>query len=296
MRLRLYCHLNYYNAQCSQYCVADDGPKQHYTCDPVTGNKSCRPGKIHIRSRRHHVSFHQLHVKSRPPYAWHRRWRYRCFLPPVACQIAPSICLAQAMAIPLFPSTSCMSNRALHMPGTGDGDTVVSFHQLHVKSRPPYAWHSRWRYRCFLPPVACQIAPSICLAQAMAIPLFPSTSCMSNRALHMPGTADGDTVVSFHQLHVKSRPPYAWHSRWRYRCFLPPVACQIAPSICLAQPMAIPLADVRSWVEQTVPVMGQTSKCCLVGLMPQSQYPYLRMFTLDRPICVHNRSSVLVCG
>ena len=33
----------------------------------------------------------------------------------------------------------------------------------------------------------------------------------------------------------------------------------------------MPLAVVRSWVEQTVFIMGQTSRCCMVCLMPQSQ-------------------------
>ena len=40
--------------------------------------------------------------------------------------------------------------------------------------------------------------------------------------------------------------------------------------------------------------MGQTSRCCMVCLMPQSQvsvsleYSHLSMFTLDRPTCVRN--------
>ena len=78
---------------------------------------------------------------------------------------------------------------------------------------------------------------------------------------------------------------------------LPPVACQcqIVPSQCMAQPMAIPLAVVRSWVEQAVYIMGQTSRCCMVCLMPQSQvsgsfeYPDMSMFALDRPTCVRNQ-------
>ena len=44
-------------------------------------------------------------------------------------------------------------------------------------------------------------------------------------------------------------------------------------------------------------IMGQTSRCCMVCLMPQSQvsvsfeYPHFDMFTLDRPTCVSNRLS-----
>ena len=44
-------------------------------------------------------------------------------------------------------------------------------------------------------------------------------------------------------------------------------------------------------------IMGQTSRCCMVCLMPQSQvsvsfeYPHFDMFTLDRPTCVRNRLS-----
>ena len=76
-----------------------------------------------------------------------------------------------------------------------------------------------------------------------------------------------------------------------------PYACQIVPSQCLAQPMAMLLAVVRSWGEQPVSIMGQTSRCCMVCLMPQSQVscslgtPHFNMFTLDRPTCVRNRLS-----
>ena len=72
---------------------------------------------------------------------------------------------------------------------------------------------------------------------------------------------------------------------------------QTVPSQCLAQPMAMPLAIVRSWGEQVVSIMGQTSRCCMVCLMPQSQVscslenPLFNMFTLDRPTCVRNRLS-----
>ena len=44
-------------------------------------------------------------------------------------------------------------------------------------------------------------------------------------------------------------------------------------------------------------IMGQTSRCCMVCLMPQSQIsclldnPHFNMFTLDRPTCVRNRLS-----
>ena len=72
---------------------------------------------------------------------------------------------------------------------------------------------------------------------------------------------------------------------------------QTVPSQCLAQPMAMPLAIVRSWGEQAVSIMGQTSMCCMVCLMPQSQIscslenPHFNMFTLDRPTGVRNRLS-----
>ena len=72
---------------------------------------------------------------------------------------------------------------------------------------------------------------------------------------------------------------------------------QSVPSQCLAQPMAMSLAVVRSWGEQAVSIMGQTSTCCMVGLMPQSQVsgslenPHFNMFTHDRPTCVRNRLS-----
>ena len=44
-------------------------------------------------------------------------------------------------------------------------------------------------------------------------------------------------------------------------------------------------------------IMGQTSRCCMVCLMPQShvsgllENPHFNMFTLDRPTCVRNRLS-----
>ena len=44
-------------------------------------------------------------------------------------------------------------------------------------------------------------------------------------------------------------------------------------------------------------IMGQTSRCCMVCLMPQSQVscslenPHFNMFTLDRATCVRNRLS-----
>ena len=72
---------------------------------------------------------------------------------------------------------------------------------------------------------------------------------------------------------------------------------QIVPSQCLAQPMAMSLAVVRSWGEQAVSIMGQTSRCCMICLMPQSQVsgsvenPHFNMLTLDRPTWVRNRLS-----
>ena len=72
---------------------------------------------------------------------------------------------------------------------------------------------------------------------------------------------------------------------------------QIVPSQCLAQPMAMPSAVVRSWGGQTVCIVGQTSRCCMVCLMPQSQVscsldnPQCNMFTLGRPTCLRNRLS-----
>ena len=39
------------------------------------------------------------------------------------------------------------------------------------------------------------------------------------------------------------------------------VQCQIVPAQWLAQPMAMPLAVVRSWEEQDVLIMGQASGC-----------------------------------
>ena len=46
---------------------------------------------------------------------------------------------------------------------------------------------------------------------------------------------------------------------------------QIVRHQCLAQPMAIPWAVVRSLVEQAVSIVGQTSRWCMLCLIPQSQ-------------------------
>ena len=49
--------------------------------------------------------------------------------------------------------------------------------------------------------------------------------------------------------------------------------------------------------EQAVSIMGQTSMCCMVCLMPQShvscslENPHFNIFTRDRPTCVRNRLS-----
>ena len=50
---------------------------------------------------------------------------------------------------------------------------------------------------------------------------------------------------------------------------------QTVPSQCLAHPMAMPLAIVRSWGEQAVSIMGQTSRCCMVCLMPVTGFLFV---------------------
>ena len=68
-------------------------------------------------------------------------------------------------------------------------------------------------------------------------------------------------------------------------------------SQCPAQPMAMPLAVVRSRGEQAVFIVGQTSICCMACQMPQShgsclfEKTHFNIFTLDRPSCVCNRLS-----
>ena len=46
---------------------------------------------------------------------------------------------------------------------------------------------------------------------------------------------------------------------------------------------------VRSWGEQAVSIMGQTSRCCMVCLMPQSQvsgtFEYLKVHVCYVPMC-----------
>ena len=38
--------MDYYSPDCSVYCVANDTHAGgHYTCDPVTGNITCRKGR-----------------------------------------------------------------------------------------------------------------------------------------------------------------------------------------------------------------------------------------------------------
>ena len=65
------------------------------------------------------------------------------------------------------------------------------------------------------------------------------------------------------------------------------------PSQRLALPMAMPLAGVGSWGEQAVSIMEQTSRCCMVCLMPQSKLsgsfenPHFNMFILDQVTLIH---------
>ena len=72
---------------------------------------------------------------------------------------------------------------------------------------------------------------------------------------------------------------------------------QIVFSQCLEQPMAMPVAIVRSCGEQAVSTMGQTSRCCVICLMRLShvscslENPHFIMFNLDRPTSVRNRLS-----
>ena len=43
---KLYCDADYYSADCSVYCVANNTDAGgHYTCDPITGDITCRAGK-----------------------------------------------------------------------------------------------------------------------------------------------------------------------------------------------------------------------------------------------------------
>ena len=110
----------------------------------------------------------------------------------------------------------------------------------------------------------------------------------------------GDIVKARQYLAINTKitldktAPFRSH---HHSCPSTSLARQIVPSQCLAQPIAMPLAVVRSWEEQAVSIMGQTSRCCMVCLMPQShvscslENTHFNMFTLDRPTCVRNRLS-----
>ena len=65
--------------------------------------------------------------------------------------------------------------------------------------------------------------------------------------------------------------------------------------------MAMSLAVGRPWGRADSVQHGvQTSRCCMVCLMPQSQVscslenPHFNMFTLDRPTCVRSRLSAFL--
>ena len=46
MTYKLYCDRNYYGPACSVNCTPQDSDAYgHYTCDPYTGDKLCRPGQ-----------------------------------------------------------------------------------------------------------------------------------------------------------------------------------------------------------------------------------------------------------
>ena len=73
---------------------------------------------------------------------------------------------------------------------------------------------------------------------------------------------------------------------------------QIVPSQCLAQPMAMSLAVVRSWGEQACPSWGRpvgvawSAWCHSHRFLVSWKIPHFNMFTLDRPTCVRSRLSV----
>ena len=54
-----------------------------------------------------------------------------------------------------------------------------------------------------------------------------------------------------------------------------PYARQIVPSQWPAQPMVMPLAVVTSWGEQAVPIVEQTSRRCMVCLMPATRFLFV---------------------
>ena len=91
-----------------------------------------------------------------------------------------------------------------------------------------------------------------------------------------PVCTESSSLLAFHQTHLRQ--------------LVPPMTGSVA---------AKPLAVVRSRVEKALFIMGQTSACCMVCLVPQSQVsgsfenPHFNMFTLqlDRPTCVRNRLS-----
>ena len=44
VELSVYCDANYYDEQCSTFCVPMDNCGGHYSCDPATGAQVCLPG------------------------------------------------------------------------------------------------------------------------------------------------------------------------------------------------------------------------------------------------------------
>ena len=44
MEASVYCGANFYDDQCSTFCVARDNCDGHFECDPSTGAQVCLPG------------------------------------------------------------------------------------------------------------------------------------------------------------------------------------------------------------------------------------------------------------
>jgi Delta serrate ligand len=46
MEVRSFCEPNYYGPQCTVPCTLPSGREINYECDPATGKRRCRAGKI----------------------------------------------------------------------------------------------------------------------------------------------------------------------------------------------------------------------------------------------------------
>ena len=140
----------------------------------------------------------------------------------------------------------------------------------------------------------------ICMREFSHVHHGPTASFLHCQPIQTPPSGPGyicatGTLRTYHvfcTFCVSERSTSMFFSTVRYRSssllsFQQSNCSQIVPSQCLAQPMAMPLAVVRTWVEQAVFIMGQTSRCCMI---PASLGRLLVLVGFRQPVLIRQVS------